>query len=516
MGLKYNALTSQLFTQGIRTNVQQAYEILDVATRGSEQVVNSIGAGTSLDSVSYNAGKGLFSEVINPAEAQFKRVVEDIQNDLNAYLSAENSVIGYGNLDEDDLNQQISFKQTKKQHLEEMQRLYNDLSGGMIAPPGLDYATLQQAINEIDRQIYDLQKQVKALQEFQQNTQNLFRDSLDAQAQIVQGISALSQIITDSSGNYFLNGASMKWLSNLKGEEYSSDLYNDKSSKSYKERMKSDLAKYNVYAVPYYAGGEQKINWVIEDKKTHFEVNDKELLDYLKKYGTSLGGDLVQLLSGDEYGKHVESALNRGYDYKTGKKLNPLLWGVREGLFKLGDGMEFMDDNQIAKNLSQLGFAFGVYKLEGGQGIKLLLPDKTGSFKISKLPTLKNTDDFRANAIPHSLAGELNKNGDAAGYHSRVIAGSNAEIKVVSPPDKYGVYKANVKINGVPKKALSSMFPDTWSAQKIIDEVNYANKNKYLDEANKYIGKASNGMKIEVVIKKGKIDDFWPIYKGGK
>ena len=224
MGLKYHALDSQLFVTAIKSNVQQSLEVTDSLRNGSQHLIHSLGAGTELSGAAYTAGKGLFTDVINPSTVQFHRVIEDVQSDLDAYTSAENEVVQYGDLDEEDLKQQISIKQEQKAQLEQMQQVYaNVTASGVIAPAGMDFGTLQQAINEIERQIYDLQKQLTALENFEYQTAPLFKDSLGAFHAIVQGIAVINQITTDASGHYFTHGADMGWLSTLEHEKLDSE-----------------------------------------------------------------------------------------------------------------------------------------------------------------------------------------------------------------------------------------------------------------------------------------------------
>lgn len=120
--------------------------------------------------------------------------------------------------------------------------------------------------------------------------------------------------------------------------------------------------------------------------------------------------------------------------------------------------------------------------------------------------------------VEHIFKGNLSKKGDAKGFHSIVIGSESKVIKIIKPADKYGVYVANVEVNGVTKKGISTMFPDNWSPQKIIDEVNIAySKRKPIAGKNSlyFSGETSNGMKIEMQIKNGKIQTAYPQYIGG-
>ena len=108
-------------------------------------------------------------------------------------------------------------------------------------------------------------------------------------------------------------------------------------------------------------------------------------------------------------------------------------------------------------------------------------------------------------------------------YHTESNIHNSLDVKLsnVTVPDEFGVYKATVRINGILKKAGSTLFPKEWSNQKIIDEINYAYNNKLprlnprtgTNVPGRFVGNASNGMEIEMKIVDGKIADASPIYK---
>ena len=120
---------------------------------------------------------------------------------------------------------------------------------------------------------------------------------------------------------------------------------------------------------------------------------------------------------------------------------------------------------------------------------------------------LKNTQNFRPGALKHILEGEVNGKGNAVGFHYKGMSSSKG--KTISGTkttlNEVGVYEAKVEVNGIPKVnngGRSTFFPDTWSPQEVVDAINEAFKNKQFVEGtrNTYIGKLSNGMKIQMFI----------------
>lgn len=70
----------------------------------------------------------------------------------------------------------------------------------------------------------------------------------------------------------------------------------------------------------------------------------------------------------------------------------------------------------------------------------------------------------------------------------------------IDPPNEFGVYRANIEINGVPKKPKSTLFPREWTPQQVIDAVNEAFYNKEVVKNNVYRGVTSKGMEIEFIL----------------
>ncbi|WP_338591285.1 EndoU domain-containing protein [Paenibacillus sp. Y5S-9] len=131
--------------------------------------------------------------------------------------------------------------------------------------------------------------------------------------------------------------------------------------------------------------------------------------------------------------------------------------------------------------------------------------------------SLQNTENFKTgtkeNGLSHIFGGEILKNGNANGFHYEGMPNSNGKIVgKVDTPNEFGVYQANVEINGVPKGPKSTFFPKEWTPQQVIDSVNEAYNNKVNIKNNKYIGKTSTGMEVELILRNDKIISAYPIY----
>ncbi|MGG4346633.1 EndoU domain-containing protein, partial [Paenibacillus lautus] len=131
--------------------------------------------------------------------------------------------------------------------------------------------------------------------------------------------------------------------------------------------------------------------------------------------------------------------------------------------------------------------------------------------------SLQNIENFKQgtkeNALTHIFDGEILKGGKANGFHYEGLPNSNGKIVGdIDPPNEFGVYRANIEVNGVLKKVKSTFFPKEWTPQQVIDAINEAFHNKEVVKNNVYQGITSMGMKIEFVLRNGKIISAYPLY----
>ena len=131
------------------------------------------------------------------------------------------------------------------------------------------------------------------------------------------------------------------------------------------------------------------------------------------------------------------------------------------------------------------------------------------------LDDLKGTENFKENSIEHIFEGYV-RNGKGTGYHydgientaGRIVEGTEEVI------NDFGVYKAKVEINGVPKSGnggYSTFFPKDMGPQDVIDAINEAYTSKTFKYGNEYYGYTKKGMKITMYLDaSGKIISAFP------
>ena len=153
--------------------------------------------------------------------------------------------------------------------------------------------------------------------------------------------------------------------------------------------------------------------------------------------------------------------------------------------------------------------------LKAGSEIKKIIETSYGK---STLNSLKNTENFTDSAIEHIFEGQVNARGKAVGYHYEGIEGTSGNVipGTESSTNNFGIYKAKVEVNGIPKTAnggFSSFYPKSMSPQEVIGSINEAYRNRVYIRGNTYSGLTSSGMEIEMFLdKNGKIISAYPVY----
>ncbi|MDO4466201.1 MAG: EndoU domain-containing protein [Bacillota bacterium] len=136
------------------------------------------------------------------------------------------------------------------------------------------------------------------------------------------------------------------------------------------------------------------------------------------------------------------------------------------------------------------------------------------------LEYLQDTDYFLESAIEHIFLGQINRKGDATGYHYDGIENSPGSIVegTKTSPDENEVYTGQVVVDGVQKtgnKGYSSFYPESLSPQEVVYAINEAYEEKVHVRSNVYRGETSYGFIVEMYLTEDdKIISAFPIYEG--
>ena len=139
-------------------------------------------------------------------------------------------------------------------------------------------------------------------------------------------------------------------------------------------------------------------------------------------------------------------------------------------------------------------------------------------YNLDVLNELHSIHNFLHSAINHIFVGAINMHGEADGYHYNNIKNTHSTIvpNTKTKLNKYDVYKAKVIINRKYKSnddGYSTFFPNNHSPQDVINAINEAYSNKHHIDGNIYIGRAKDGMEIEMYLTEDcKIISAFPKY----
>jgi hypothetical protein len=119
--------------------------------------------------------------------------------------------------------------------------------------------------------------------------------------------------------------------------------------------------------------------------------------------------------------------------------------------------------------------------------------------------------------LRHILEGNINRNGEATGYHHAPSSKEKTTkiLEVVSQPNNCGVYKAKVQVKGKTKKAFSTMFPDKYNEQQIVDVITkaYTDGTKNNPTRTTFTTKGDDCISVFIVLDSNKkIITSYPIY----
>ena len=122
--------------------------------------------------------------------------------------------------------------------------------------------------------------------------------------------------------------------------------------------------------------------------------------------------------------------------------------------------------------------------------------------------------------LTHIDAGEINRHGEAVGYHHRAngIDPPGARVvQIVQPPDANGVYRARVALRDpvtgawLDKGAASTFFPDAMSDAEVVEAILAAFRNGRLRRDGRFVGQSGHGFAIEGWYRSGQILAAYPL-----
>src|SRR5699024_10613026 len=121
------------------------------------------------------------------------------------------------------------------------------------------------------------------------------------------------------------------------------------------------------------------------------------------------------------------------------------------------------------------------------------------------LNDLSDTNHFMEGALEHIFIGEINRHGDAVGFHYDRFPGQKGRIiyETKSKPDEHGVYESKVKVDDTEKTSnggKSSCLPDNFTPQHVVDTLNTAYENRMHLSGNTSEGLSAEGIVVHMYL----------------
>ncbi|PZL71491.1 hypothetical protein CI088_12140 [Enterococcus plantarum] len=322
MGLVYSSGDSSKLMSAMSSNLSTAKTTVSDLRSGSQRLTAAVD-GRTLSGAAYNAGKGLFSELILPTISRVTTSMDGIQNDLVKYTGANAAISSEGFLDEDKLNMQMQLLKASKAALSASANAAGNLAAGNPVPGLKDMLKhaqnrLNRMANSMQDDIDKVQKKIKKLHDFSSQTNGLFSNSLNELSIAMQGVLVLSGTTVNSDGSYSLpKGTDKSWF----------------TSKKDASAMKNSPS-YAVANMPKNMTPKEAENWLIENLKKF----GPDFLDHLKD-GSELAEAGISFRNGRTFLNGIaisQDALGRlkwgdrflfkptqngGFTYKWGKDL---------------------------------------------------------------------------------------------------------------------------------------------------------------------------------------------------
>ena len=122
--------------------------------------------------------------------------------------------------------------------------------------------------------------------------------------------------------------------------------------------------------------------------------------------------------------------------------------------------------------------------------------------------------------LVHIELGEVNRRGEAVGYHHRpngLDPPGARVLRITQPPDQNGVYRGRVALRDpatcawVQKKGASTFFPDAMSANEVVKAIRTAFYHGQAGSDGRFVGPSGAGFAIEGWYQNGRINAAYPL-----
>ncbi|HHZ8805803.1 T7SS effector LXG polymorphic toxin, partial [Enterococcus faecalis] len=402
----------------LSSNLAVARTTTSELTAGCQQLIAAID-GHTLSGAAYNAGKGLFSELVIPTIHRMTAAVDNVQSDLAKYSAADAFIASEGFLDEDKLKLKIKIMKANQQLLHDSARAVATLAHSQPIP-GI-YELLQNAqrtfikmADSMQQDIDKLHKQIQKLNEFDRQTKNLFATSLEEMELAMQGILVLNETTVKSNGLYTLpSGVDKSYFTEIKKAETA-------------EMKDKQLLK--DCTILYIHDKSRNFEYYMLEKDGYiYQIDKNELTGSLASLVKKYDLDVLKLTP-KELTIRANNQQKKGYNYLDKNEKIP-------GLGTLSHGQAIMDD------LQESGVWDSLWSV--GMGVASARNAQTFSGKVS------GTDNAVLRGSKNGKTYVLDKPKSAGNVSYKKASGAKVTVETTTNSKIPTIHKANTVIKRV-------------------------------------------------------------------
>ncbi|MGY1460720.1 EndoU domain-containing protein [Bacillus toyonensis] len=521
-------MSLNMYLGEVQSQTQSMNAVCNATIHGMEQVIQSIDAfaiDTVLQGQTYSSAKAFFVQTFRPLAQGIIYLCEELIRQNDAFPSQFQSQVASTDVIEQELLEQIREIDRMKTSMEAINQA--------MPMPGMD-----AMVNLFTVMRKKLQEKLEHLYEFNYTSSSNYDTALQLAASIATGLAEVQsgKGFSPVSGTFSTQGLNMNWTTSIqkmteaKAREADNFVNNNLSDDNIEEGTMYDTPTEKSMLRKIwdgiYVGSGQVIGGIVEGFNSLDDTVTKENIKYAighpletayTMYNTFSDSFVNDFWHGDaesraKWGTSTFMEVGIGWigDKGIGRVGKITTLGEGANLAKFSEGISSVS-NQIPLK-DQFAFAGGTTLKSNITGNTFTQAKDTFLF-FDKFKAHPNSVFLNNKAVEHLFHGNFNRNREPGGYHHEsMMGGGKIKPGTESPPNRFGVYTAEIEVNGVLKESPSTFFPKHWDRTKVMEAIHEAFNNKRHRHGNVYSGKTSEGMEIRFVLINDKIITVYPKY----
>ncbi len=521
-------MSLNMYLGEVRSQTQSMNAVCTATIQGMEQAIQSIDAfavDTVLQGQTYSSAKSFFVQTFRPLAQGIIYLCEELIRQNDAFPSQFQSQVASTDVIEQEIREQIQEINQSIASIEMM--------NAVTPMPGID--ALVAVLVGMRKK---LEEKLEHLYEFNYTSSSNYDTALQLASSIAIGLAEVQsgKGFSPVSGTFSTQGLNMDWTTSIqkmteaKAREADNFVNNNLSDDNIEEGTMYDTnpEKSMLRKIwdGIYVGSGEVIGGIVEGFDSLDDTVTKENIKYAighpletaytmcNTFSDSFMNDVWHgdLESGTKWGTNIFMGFGLGWigDKGISRVGRVTTLGGGTNLAKFSEGISSVS-NQIPLK-DRFAFAGGTTLKSNITGDTFTQAKDTFLF-FDKFKSHPNSVFLNNKAVEHLFHGNFNRNREPGGYHHEsMMGGGKIKPGTESPPNRFGVYTAEIEVSGVLKESPSTFFPKHWDRTQVMEAIHEAFNNKRHRHGNVYSGKTSEGMEIRFVLINDKIITVYPKY----